>query len=75
MENFFLLVVATTPHVPTIHTHDRVIQIHTCFARQMVDEAEIYIQPGVDKTNRIGQNAFLSAKPNTGQTGDNGDDF
>ena len=63
-----LFIVFFKPHHPPDDTHDGVIQVDGCFAKQVTLYADENINDGVDQPNRVNQDILGPRVPYTGDT-------
>src|SRR5436309_2849616 len=75
MNGYLVLRISLRPQDPAVYAHHGVIEVHTRLSDQMPIETQIDVNNGVNQTNRIYQDVFSPAEPNTRNAGNNGDVF
>ena len=55
-----LFIVAPHPIVPTINTHDGIIEVYGCLTKQIAFETEVDIEDGTNQPCWVNPDAFFS---------------
>ena len=60
MHNKQLLIIAPHPIVPSIDTHDGIIEVNSSFTKQIAFETEVNIKDGANQPCWVNPDAFFS---------------